>query len=165
MNELVRGLTNLRSLRAAVRELTLEQAENALEKLQTAIEEKRANEAELIKAETERKERLATPTLFEALVITEITKDLPPISSSFASLSTISLNLTPTACRSISRLVKFDISLGNDISICSFMTFLFRVSFPCILLDILSLSRLCGRLSPFLRNLRTNRKLTYYTQL
>ncbi|EDK13420.1 acetolactate synthase 3 catalytic subunit [Haemophilus influenzae 22.4-21] len=59
MNELVRGLTNLRSLRAAVRELTLEQAENALEKLQTAIEEKRANEAELIKAETERKERLA----------------------------------------------------------------------------------------------------------
>ncbi|HHF3625785.1 TPA: DNA-binding protein H-NS-like protein, partial [Haemophilus influenzae] len=37
MNELVRGLTNLRSLRAAVRELTLEQAENALEKLQTAI--------------------------------------------------------------------------------------------------------------------------------
>ena len=59
MNELVRGLTNLRSLRAAVRELTLEQAENALEKLQTAIEEKRANQAELIKAETERKERLA----------------------------------------------------------------------------------------------------------
>ena len=45
------------------------------------------------------------------------------------------------------------------------MTFLFRVSFPCILLDILSLSRLCGRLSPFLRNLRTNRKLAYYTQL
>ena len=44
------------------------------------------------------------------------------------------------------------------------MTFLFRVSFPCILLDILSLSRLCGRLSPFLRNLRTNRKLTYYIQ-
>ena len=44
------------------------------------------------------------------------------------------------------------------------MTFLFRVSFPCILLDILSLSRLCGRLSPFLRNLRTNRKRTYYIQ-
>ena len=59
MNELARGLTNLRSLRAAVRELTLEQAESALEKLQTAVEEKRANEAELIKAETERKERLA----------------------------------------------------------------------------------------------------------
>ena len=59
MSELAKGLTNLRSLRAAVRELTLEQAESALEKLQTAIEEKRANEAELIKAETERKERLA----------------------------------------------------------------------------------------------------------
>ena len=59
MSELAKGLTNLRSLRAAVRELTLEQAESALEKLQTAVEEKRTNEAELIKAETERKERLA----------------------------------------------------------------------------------------------------------
>ena len=59
MRELAKGLTNLRSLRAAVRELTLEQAESALEKLQTAVEEKRANETELIKAETERKERLA----------------------------------------------------------------------------------------------------------
>lgn len=59
MSELAKGLTNLRSLRAALRELTLEQAESALEKLQTAVEEKRANEAELIKAETERKERLA----------------------------------------------------------------------------------------------------------
>ena len=59
MSELAKGLTNLRSLRAAVRELTLEQAESALEKLQTAVEEKRANEPELIKAETERKERLA----------------------------------------------------------------------------------------------------------
>ena len=59
MSELAKGLTNLRSLRAAVRELTLEQAEGALEKLQTAVEEKRAIEAELIKAETERKERLA----------------------------------------------------------------------------------------------------------
>ena len=59
MSELAKGLTNLRSLRAAMRELTLEQAESALEKLQTAVEEKRANEAELIKAETERKERLA----------------------------------------------------------------------------------------------------------
>ena len=59
MSELAKGLTNLRSLRAAVRKLTLEQAESTLEKLQTAVEEKRANEAELIKAETERKERLA----------------------------------------------------------------------------------------------------------
>ena len=59
MSELAKGLANLRCLRAAVRELTLEQAESALEKLQTAVEEKRANEAELIKAETERKERLA----------------------------------------------------------------------------------------------------------
>ena len=111
----------------------------------------------------QRKERLVTPTLSEALVITAIIKDLPPISSSSASLSTISLNLTPTACRLISRFVRFDISLGNNI-ICSFIFFLIRASFLCILLDILSLSRLCGRLSPFLRNLRTNRKRTYYIQ-
>lgn len=40
MNELVRGLTNLRSLRAAVRELTLEQAENALEKITNSYRRK-----------------------------------------------------------------------------------------------------------------------------
>ena len=71
----------------------------------------------------QRKERLVAPILSEALVITAIIKDLPPISSSSTSLSTISLNLTPTACKSISRLVKFDISLGNDISICSSLDF------------------------------------------
>ena len=60
MNELVRGLTNLRSLRAAVRELTLEQAEKCPRKNYKQLsKKKRANEAELIKAETERKERLA----------------------------------------------------------------------------------------------------------
>ena len=40
MNELTKGLTNLRSLRAAVRDLTLEQAESSLLKLQAAVEEK-----------------------------------------------------------------------------------------------------------------------------
>ena len=40
MNELTKGLTNLRSLRAAIRDLTLEQAESSLLKLQAAIEEK-----------------------------------------------------------------------------------------------------------------------------
>ena len=59
MSELSRGLINLRSLRAAVRELTLEQAESALEKLQAVIAEKREEEAEVIKAEAERRERLA----------------------------------------------------------------------------------------------------------
>ena len=59
MNELTKGLMNLRSLRVAVRELTLEQAESALEKLQTVIEEKRIAEEELIKSEAERKERIA----------------------------------------------------------------------------------------------------------
>ena len=32
-------------------------------------------------------------------------------------------------------------------------------------IEFLSLSRLCARLSLFLHNLRTNRKLAYYTQL
>ena len=67
MNELTKGLMNLRSLRVAVRELTLEQAESALEKLQTVIEEKRIAEEELIKSEAERKERIATAEEFQAI--------------------------------------------------------------------------------------------------
>ena len=59
MNELTKGLTNLRSLRAAVRDLTLEQAESSLLKLQTAIEEKRAQAAEIEQAEQERRARIA----------------------------------------------------------------------------------------------------------
>ncbi len=53
MNELTKGLTNLRSLRAAVRDLTLEQAESSLLKLQAAVEEKRAQAAEIEQAEQE----------------------------------------------------------------------------------------------------------------
>ena len=59
MNELTKGLTNLRSLRAAVRDLTLEQAESSLLKLQAAIEEKRAQAAEIEQAEQERRARIA----------------------------------------------------------------------------------------------------------
>lgn len=58
MSELVRGLTNLRSLRAAVRELTLEQAESALEKLQAVVVEKREEYAAIQQAEVERKSRI-----------------------------------------------------------------------------------------------------------
>lgn len=58
MSELVKGLTNLRSLRAAVRELTLEQAEGALEKLQAVVAEKREEYAAIQKAEAERKDRI-----------------------------------------------------------------------------------------------------------
>lgn len=58
MSELIKGLNNLRSLRAAVRELTLEQTESVLEKLQLVLEEKRAEVAELQKAEAERKQRI-----------------------------------------------------------------------------------------------------------
>jgi len=53
MNELTKGLTNLRSLRAAVRDLTLEQAESS------AVEEKRAQAAEIEQAEQERRARIA----------------------------------------------------------------------------------------------------------
>ena len=59
MNELTKGLTNLRSLRAAVRDLTLEQAESSLLKLQAAVEEKRAQAAEIEQAEQERRARIA----------------------------------------------------------------------------------------------------------
>ena len=59
MNELTKGLTNLRSLRAAIRDLTLEQAESSLLKLQAAVEEKRAQAAEIEQAEQERRARIA----------------------------------------------------------------------------------------------------------
>ena len=59
MNELTKGLTNLRSLRAAIRDLTLEQAENSLLKLQAAVEEKRTQAAEIKQAEQERRTRIA----------------------------------------------------------------------------------------------------------
>ena len=59
MNELTKGLTNLRSLRVAVRDLTLEQAESSLLKLQAAVEEKRAQAAEIEQAEQERRARIA----------------------------------------------------------------------------------------------------------
>lgn len=47
MSELTKTLLNIRSLRAFSRELTLEQLEEALEKLTTVVEERReAEEAE-----------------------------------------------------------------------------------------------------------------------
>ena len=49
MNELTKGLTNLRSLRAAVRDLTLEQAESSLLKLQAAVEENALKQLKLNK--------------------------------------------------------------------------------------------------------------------
>lgn len=58
MSELTKVLTNLRSLRAALKELTLEHAETVLEKLQTLVEEKRAAEAELLKADAERRAKV-----------------------------------------------------------------------------------------------------------
>ncbi|PVX33101.1 nucleoid protein H-NS [Pasteurella langaaensis DSM 22999] len=56
---LAKNLNNLRSLRAAVNELGLEQAEQALEKLQQVITEKREAEAEMIAQEKARQELIA----------------------------------------------------------------------------------------------------------
>lgn len=55
MSELVKTLLNIRSLRAFSRELTLEQLEEALEKLTLVVEERREQE-ELERAELEAQE-------------------------------------------------------------------------------------------------------------
>ena len=56
---LAKNLNNLRSLRAAVNELGLELAEQALEKLQQAIAEKREADAAAIAEEKARQELIA----------------------------------------------------------------------------------------------------------
>ncbi|OBT13915.1 transcriptional regulator [Vibrio sp. UCD-FRSSP16_10] len=57
MSEITKTLLNIRSLRAFSRDLTLEQLEEALDKLTTVVEERRENEAEerAVREEKERK--------------------------------------------------------------------------------------------------------------
>lgn len=59
MTDLIKTFTNLRSIRAVVRDLTLEQAESSLKKFEEAVAEKRAQMAEIQQAEIERKARIA----------------------------------------------------------------------------------------------------------
>ena len=59
MSELTKVFTNLRSIRAVVRDLTLEQAENSLKKFEEAVAEKRTQMDKIQQAENERKERIA----------------------------------------------------------------------------------------------------------
>lgn len=59
MADLIKVFTNLRSIRAVVRELTLEQAESSLKKFEEAVAEKRAQMEEIQQAEIERKARIA----------------------------------------------------------------------------------------------------------
>lgn len=59
MTDLIKVFTNLRSIRAVVRELTLEQAESSLKKFEEAVAEKRAQMEEIQQAEIERKARIA----------------------------------------------------------------------------------------------------------
>ncbi|WP_087025976.1 H-NS family nucleoid-associated regulatory protein [Thaumasiovibrio subtropicus] len=59
MPEAFKALLNLRSLRALSRELTLEQLQEALEKLTTVVNEREESEAEARAQEKEREEKLA----------------------------------------------------------------------------------------------------------
>ncbi|OOF58169.1 H-NS family nucleoid-associated regulatory protein [Rodentibacter myodis] len=58
MADLIKVFTNLRSIRAVVRDLTLEQAESSLKKFEEAVVEKRAQMEEIRKAEMERRVRI-----------------------------------------------------------------------------------------------------------
>lgn len=59
MSDTMKALLNLRSLRALSREYSLEQLQEALEKLQTVVSEREESEAEDIAKEKERTEKLA----------------------------------------------------------------------------------------------------------
>ncbi|HGF7226615.1 TPA: transcriptional regulator, partial [Vibrio cholerae O1] len=53
MSEITKTLLNIRSLRAYARELTIEQLEEALDKLTTVVQERKEAEAEEIAARAE----------------------------------------------------------------------------------------------------------------
>lgn len=59
MSELLKTLNNIRSLRVLARESSLQQLELALQKFQQVVEEKRLEEEEALRQETERQERIA----------------------------------------------------------------------------------------------------------
>ncbi|MFD2180074.1 H-NS family nucleoid-associated regulatory protein [Veronia pacifica] len=58
MSEALKVLLNLRSLRATARELSLEQLQEALDKLQTVVSEREEAEAEVMAQEKERLDKL-----------------------------------------------------------------------------------------------------------
>ncbi|WP_428775714.1 H-NS family nucleoid-associated regulatory protein [Vibrio sp.] len=62
MNDLLKILLNLRSLRAFAREMTLEQLEEAFSKLSTVVEERREEEAKIREKQAEKEEQLAEIT-------------------------------------------------------------------------------------------------------
>ncbi len=71
MSDLLKMLTNVRSLRVLARETSLEQLEIALEKLSLVVEEKREAEAKAEREIAERQARIAK--LKESLIQEEIT--------------------------------------------------------------------------------------------
>lgn len=58
MSEITKTLLNIRSLRAYARELTIEQLEEALDKLTTVVQERKEAEAEEIAARAEQEAKL-----------------------------------------------------------------------------------------------------------
>jgi len=58
MSEFLKVLMNIRSLRAAAREVSLEQLEEGLEKLSLVVEERRNEEASQREAQEERKRKI-----------------------------------------------------------------------------------------------------------
>jgi DNA-binding protein H-NS len=59
MTDFLKVLLNIRSLRAAARDLTLEQLEEGLSKLSAIVEERRENEAEDRKSREERERKIS----------------------------------------------------------------------------------------------------------
>lgn len=59
MNEFLKVLLNIRSLRAACRDLTLEQLEEGLEKLSTIVDERRQDESAERQAREEHQKKIA----------------------------------------------------------------------------------------------------------
>ncbi len=59
MSEITKTLLNIRSLRAYARELTIEQLEEALDKLTTVVQERKEAEAEEIAARAEQEAKVS----------------------------------------------------------------------------------------------------------
>ncbi|CAM3150484.1 H-NS family nucleoid-associated regulatory protein [Vibrio rarus] len=88
MSEITKTLLNIRSLRAFSRELTLEQLEEALDKLTIVVEERRENEAEERALREEKEKKLAEyaqKLLKEGIDIEELVAAVAGDSSSKAS--------------------------------------------------------------------------------
>ncbi|MDN3613142.1 H-NS family nucleoid-associated regulatory protein [Vibrio gallaecicus] len=92
MSELTKTLLNIRSLRAFSRELTLEQLEEALDKLTTVVQERQESEAEERAAKAEQEAKLAA-------IAEQIAKDGIDVADLIAALSGETKSKGPKAKR------------------------------------------------------------------